>query len=560
MPRGVKYSEEDLAAVAAKYDSLKEFRMKEPNIYRTICYHGLMDKLCGHMIRKDIKYTDEDLAAIAARYDNPRDFKREQPSVLVTIRTRGLYDRLCGHMKYIRKPQYSNEELEAAAAKYDNIKEFIEKDKGAYHAICDRGLLDKLCSHMKRMNNNKRVTDEDLAAVVLKYDDLRVFRKKEKAAYKHISERGLHHLYAHMKRGVIYHSDDELAAVAAKYNVLAEFRRKEPNFYDMIRRRGLIDKLCSHMKRCDWGSKVGDIHRSPYTDEELFEIANKYDSINEFKKKESCIYSVIRNRGLLDKFCSHMTRKIHYMSEKELQELALQYSNMKDFRTEHPRAFDRMCKRGLVGKLCAHMEREVNRYTDEELAAAAAKYDNFNDFHKNEMWAYRAIQSRGLIDKMCGHFKRSGSLVRRKIYVFTFSDGYAYVGLSLNPQKRFLQHTRQGKRPTAVYRHIQKTKAEYKFAVLTDWLDVDAASKMEDFYIKQHISEGWKMLNKARAGGLGGGMKKIYSDKLIKNEVSKYEYLRDFRKGSSRLYGYLKNNHLIEKYCSQLKRLDKKAG
>ena len=558
MPRGVRYSEEDLAAVAAKYDDLKDFRAKEPNVYRTICYHGLAEKLCGHMERKDVKYTDEDLAAIAARYDNPKTFKEEQPSVLVTIRNRGLYKKLCGHMKYIRKPKYSDEELAAAASHYDNIKDFKEKDSGAYHAISDRGLLDKLCGHMKRLNQNKRVTDEDLAAIASKYDDLRLFRKKERQAYRHISERGLHHLCSHMKRGVVYHSEEELAEVAARYDVMAEFRKENPHVYDMIQNRGLLEKLCGHMKRCEWGSKIGEVHRESYTDEELFEITRKYDAIGDFKKKEPGIYSVIRNKGLLDKFCGHMSRKIRHLTDSELEELALQYDNMKDFRTEHPHAYDRMCKRGLVEKFCGHMEREVNRYTEDELAAAAAKYDNFNDFFQSEPWAYKSIRNRGLLDKLCGHFKRSGSLVRRKIYVFTFSDGYAYVGLSLNPKKRFLQHTNHGKRPTAVYRHIQETKAEYEFAVLTDWLEVDAASKMEDYYIKQYTAEGWKMLNKSRAGGLGSGMKKVYSDKFIKNEVSKYEYLRDFRKGSSRLYGYLRHNHLIEKYCSQLKRMNKK--
>lgn len=558
MPRGVRYSEEELAAIAAKYDSLKEFRVKEPNVYRTICYHGLAEKLCGHMERKDVKYTDEDLAEIAARYDNPKTFKKEQPSALVTIRNRGLYEKLCGHMKYIRKPKYSDKELIDTVANYDNIKEFVKKERGVYHAICDRGLLDKLCGHMKRLNQNKRVANEELAAIASKYDDLRLFREKEVQAYRHICERGLHHLCDHMKRGVIYHSEEELAEVAARYNVMAEFRKENPKVYDMIRSRGLLEKLCGHMKKCGYGRKIGEVYRAPYTDEELFEITRKYDAIGDFKKKEAGAYGVIRNKGLIDKFCGHMSRKIRHVTDAELEELALQYDNMKDFRTEQPRAFDRMCKRGLVEKFCEHMKREVNRYTEEELAAAAAKYDNFNDFFQSEPWAYKSIRNRGLLDKLCGHFKRSGSLVRRKIYVFTFSDGYAYVGLSLNPNKRFLQHTKHGTRPTAVYRHIQESKAEYKFAILTDWLNVDAASKMEDYYIKQYTAEGWKMLNKSRAGGLGSGMKKIYSDKFIKSEVSKYEYLRDFRKGSPRLYGYLKRNNLIEKHCSQLKRLDKK--
>lgn len=317
-----------------------------------------------------------------------------------------------------------------------------------------------------------------------------------------------------------------------------------------------MEKLCGHMKRGKGGSKIGYVPRPPYTYEELADISKRYDSVYDFKMGNPSAYAVIIRKGLLDELCGHMTRREKFWTDEELAEVALKYDSIKEFSKKESAAYDRILKRGLLEKLCSHMKREVNRYSEEELAAVAAKYTTYKELIEKDLWAYKAMRNRGLLDKLCGHLKRMGSLTKRKVYVFTFSTGCAYVGLSLNPEKRYLQHIARSKHPTAVYRHIKETDATYEFKILTDWLDVDTAGKAEDNYIKQYAADGWNMLNKDRGGALGGGMSKIYTDKRIREEVAKYEYLRDFRKKSPRLYRFILRNHLYDMYCSHLKRMD----
>lgn len=341
----------------------------------------------------------------------------------------------------------------------------------------------------------KTRSNEELAEIAKSYDYMPEFRKKEHAAYIAICKRGLLHLCNHMERKRRYHlTDDDLAEIASRYDVLAEFIEKEKSAYSLICSRGLYEKLCGRMQR---------ERATRSSDEELTAIANKYDDLVEFKKKEYHAYNIICNRGLYDKLCAHMKR----------------------------------------GKKA--------RYSDEELSERASKYNSMMDFYTKEKGAFLAICRRGLIGKLCGHLERKGSLYRRKIYVFTFSDGYAYVGLAKDPKSRYRDHM-AGKDNSPILQHIQETGASHEFTLLTDWLDKDVAAKMEDDYINQYVAEGWKMLNKARGGSLGS-LTRYYTDKRIRQEISEYEYFEDFKKGSPGFYRYVRNHRLIDEYCSHMK-------
>ncbi len=58
------YTEEELEAIAAKYDVLKDFRMKEKPVYKAILRRNLLKEICGHMKRGYEDYTDQDLSLI----------------------------------------------------------------------------------------------------------------------------------------------------------------------------------------------------------------------------------------------------------------------------------------------------------------------------------------------------------------------------------------------------------------------------------------------------------------------------------------------------------------
>ena len=296
--------------------------------------------------------------------------------------------------------------------------------------------------------------------------------------------------------------------------------------------------------------KKGDRKMS---EEELAEIASRYTVLTEFAKKESRIYKMIKRYGLFDKLCGQMKRKHVFRGEEELVTIASEYNDLMLFKKEQPQVYSVICQRGLYDKLCAHMKRGKKvRYTNEELASITSGYSSMKEFYTKNKGAFIAVCRRGLVEELCGHMERKGSLFKRKIYVFTFSDGYAYVGLAKDPSRRRWEHLSGRSRSSPILPHIKETGATFEFKVLTDWLDKDIAAKTEDDYIKKYAADGWKMLNRARGGGLGS-LVQLYTERNIKKEISKYEYFEEFREGSPGFYRYIRIHHLQDKYLAGLK-------
>lgn len=396
-----------------------------------------------------------------------------------------------------------------------------------------------------------RQSTEELVAIANKYDYLPEFRKKEPRTYEAIQRRGMiDEICGHMKRGrPLSMTNEELSEVAARYDYMPDFRAKEKHVYDTICRRGILEELCSHMKRDD----------RLIPEDELAERASRYNTIWDFRKNDPNAYAVIHNRGLVDKLCSHMTYGKRYSyKEEELAERALMYNDFHEFAQKEPSAYNSILKRGLADKLLTHMKRrKKNEYTYEELVEISSRYDILQDFYSKERGAYKAIKKRGLMKELCGHMRRKGDWCKRKIYVFTFSDGYAYIGLSLNPDRRFRQHTHDKKSP--VYKHIQETGSKYEYKILTDWLGANIAGEVEDSYIRRYKAEGWKLLNKAKGGGLGWSSIDMSHEKL-KKEVAKYNTFEEFQEYSPYCYYYMFDNGLMDIYCKHLKHSNDYTG
>ena len=247
-------------------------------------------------------------------------------------------------------------------------------------------------------------------------------------------------------------------------------------------------------------------------------------------------------------------RKVY--TEEELADKASRYTVLYDFRKKERKAYDAIRGRGLLDKLCGHMERKntpVGVLTKEHCHQVAQNYYTRKEFVKGSPKEYWAAQRHGWLDDICSHMKPIGNKYWRRIYVFTFQDGYAYVGLAQDPDRRYRDHTKTDDR-SPVYQHIKDTGIMPDFELLTDWLHKDRAAIEEEEYRMKYAAEGWIMLNRRKCGSLGKPNETFYTHERLLAEISKYEYHDEFKKNSPRYYNYLVNHHLIEEYCSCLKR------
>ena len=406
---------------------------------------------------------------------------------------------------------------------------------------------------------NYKYSYEELVEIASRYDDNSEFRKKERSAYDQISRRGLvKELCAHMKQKVSHHTEEELAAIAKEYDDLTLFRTEQNAIYAAIQRRNLIEKLCGHMKR--------NI-RDDYTDEELAAIASGYNDLTLFKKEQRQAYFAIHRRGKFDEMCSHMNRnKRETYTDEEIRSIALKYSTRDEFHKKDGGAYLAAHRRGILDDVCSHMKalrRPKWFYSKGYCHVIALQYKTRDEFQKGNTSVYNRAFKEGWLDDVCSHMKvTENNWNKRKVYVYTFADGYAYVGLTDDVKRRKNEHLHKytHKKISPVHRHCMETGESYEYKELTDWLDAATAAKVEDDYIKQYKDEGWKMRNRKRGGDLGGNVRKSQAIKAVKTIVSRYEYVEDFRESEPEVYEELCRSRQFSKYCSGMKHRKKQRG
>lgn len=145
-----------------------------------------------------------------------------------------------------------------------------------------------------------------------------------------------------------------------------------------------------------------------------------------------------------------------------------------------------------------------------------------------------------------------GNIKKRLIYVYEFPDNSCYVGLTFNIKKRNRAHL-SGKKYSAVYEHIEKTKLNPTLKIVSDYVDVEDAINMESTTLDKYENEGWLILNRSKVGSLGSKYIKWTYDKC-KEEVKKYDSLSEFRSNSSSAYQSCLRNKWLDELCKDLSR------
>jgi hypothetical protein len=173
------------------------------------------------------------------------------------------------------------------------------------------------------------------------------------------------------------------------------------------------------------------------------------------------------------------------------------------------------------------MTRQNKQWTTDLLWNEALKYETIRDFIKNSYAAYGAALRRGIIKDITGHMTPLGNATKRLIYSYEFPDNHVYVGLTFDIGERDRQHRKKEK--SAVFQYIKNTGLSPSFKQLTpDYISAKEAKEMEDFYINQYKENGWIVLNKSKAGGLGSTNLERWSKEKIIDLSKKYKNITDF--------------------------------
>jgi predicted GIY-YIG superfamily endonuclease len=224
-------------------------------------------------------------------------------------------------------------------------------------------------------------------------------------------------------------------------------------------------------------------------------------------------------------------------TKEMIQTIASQYNNKKEFIEKEPKAFYAAYQRGWWNEISEHMQALRNPkgyWTFDKVKNEADKYTSRRDFEKNSIKAFRAAKQHGWYDDVTSHMDYLGSLFRRAVYAWEFSNNTVYIGLTDDTARREGEHLDpEGK--TAVSKYIKETNLIPTLKLISDYVDVKDAQNIEKCSIDLYKSLGWNVLNKVKSGGLGA-CKRIWTKENVEKEAQKYQTRSDFKKGNRSAY------------------------
>jgi hypothetical protein len=452
---------------------------------------------------------------------------------------------------------FTVDELRDLALQYQNFKEFLNKEPKALRVIRGKGkeFENELTSHMDK-SHYKKWSDDEIRGEALKYKTKTEFQDKSPNAQAVAFARGkdfYNDITSHMEvKKKLKWTDKELEDEAKKYQTITDFRKNSSKAaaVALLRGRDFYDKITSHLKPTF----------IRWTDDMLRDEAKKYKTKAEFRDKSPKANAVAGSRSneFWDDITSHMTPLHKKWDDDKLRKEAQKYQTLADFGRFSNSAYQIAHDRGkeFFDEITTHMPKLIE-WTDEMLKDEAKKFSSKTEFQKKSGRAYYAANKRGILDDITVHMEPVGNIYKRLIYAYEFPDNSVYVGLTFNLNKRDRSHMKKTTSP--VYLHIVKTGLKPIRKSLTDFMDKKEAQKKESEILQSYINKGWKPLNRAKTGSLGGKFLR-WTDDAIRAEALKYTVMADFGKNNVSAYRAAKErgedffnevtSHLIRNYIS----------
>jgi len=238
-------------------------------------------------------------------------------------------------------------------------------------------------------------------------------------------------------------------------------------------------------------------------------------------------------------------------TKEKCSEEALKYRTRKEFKDNSPNAYSASVRNKWLNDICQHMgEKKIKNlfWTKEKCAEEALKYNSRSEFEKGSPSAYVKSGKMGWKDEICLHMNTNGNKYNRCVYAIEFSDNHVYIGLTYDFEKRFSQHLNDIRNNSIVLRHFKKSGLNPIIKKLTNYIDVEEASKIEKLKVDEYFKNGWCILNIAKCGNVGGKTVKWTKEKCF-IEALKYETRGEFKNKSPFSYNAARRNKWLDEIC-----------
>lgn len=334
------------------------------------------------------------------------------------------------------------------------------------------------------------------------------------------------------------------------------FHKSETGAYMFARRHGFLDEACKHMRT---------LHVAPnyFAKYERCKVeAAKYRSRTEFHLKSCSAYEHALANGWLNTICAHMPARKgaprNFWNEARVRAQALKFTTRTEFSNKCPGAVAAALKLEIYDEVCAHMtsKQKLPRrgsgrvyWTKEKCRDAALLFKTRTEFQRGEPSAYNRALQDGFLEEICQHMRPAGSMHQRALYAYEFTDNSVYIGLTYNYAERHRQHLTD--RRKRLWKKLQ-TK-NFRFVKFQVWMSKNKAAREEQKLVEQYLAGGWKVLNRIKAGGLGGTVRKWFRN-TCRKEAQKYQTRAEFSRMANGAYEAAIKNGWLDEVCAHMRR------
>ncbi len=242
-----------------------------------------------------------------------------------------------------------------------------------------------------------------------------------------------------------------------------------------------------------------------------------------------------------------------YWTFEKCKEEALKFNSRTEFQNNSPSAWGKCRKNNWLDEVCSHMielRKPKGYWTFEKCKEEALKFNSRLEFKLNSSSIWGICRKNNWLDEVCSHMKLIGNKYKRCIYSYEFLDNSVYVGLTKNLDKRNQEHINN--KNSIISKKILKS-INYSFKQLTEYIDIEDASNMEKYYVDFYKNNNFKILNKKKAGGLGGNFLK-WTEENSKKEALKYTSKKEFKLKSPGAYELCRKNNYLDEVCQHMKK------
>jgi hypothetical protein len=242
-----------------------------------------------------------------------------------------------------------------------------------------------------------------------------------------------------------------------------------------------------------------------------------------------------------------------------LRNSASKYSSLKEWRKSENSAYVTASRLGLLDELTQSMTKLIEHgyWTPERIKKSALKSQHKGQWARAEQSAYYAASRLGIFDDVTAHMVPIGNRKLRCLYSITVTGtNCVYIGLTGNFKRRIRDHLETAR---FVDLAAQYGAESIVATQLTDYIGSSEAQQKEAAYIAHYAANGYQLLNKAKAGALGGVAVK-WTPEAILEEAKKYNAVMDWVRGSPQSYAAASAHGWIEAATVHMERQIKAPG